>query len=316
YHRRPDGFFSGMSAAAVADLQTFEGNAQGFRLLTALSEQAGLRLTYATLGSFIKYPWSSTEASSLKPGKFSFFRSESAAFETIVASMGLLPLAPGVWCRHPLAYLVEAADDICYAIIDIEDGVEMGLLHMRDAEELLLSFLPPSTRAGYDEHHRPSRTDRQRLRWLRGRAVDILIEDCVDAFFAALDPILEGRFPSTLVETAEPRTAIGIAGAKALARTRIFTHTRKMEIEVGAYASVDTLLDACSYAVRELLQPDRSRADAELSYRASRILGLMGDSAPSPTTSIEAGYRLVNDFLSGLTDNRATELARVIRGRD
>ncbi|MBE7209770.1 MAG: dNTP triphosphohydrolase, partial [Gluconacetobacter diazotrophicus] len=144
YHRRPDGFFSGMSPAAVADLQTFEGNAQGFRLLTALSEQAGLRLTYATLGSFIKYPWSSTEASSLKPGKFSFFRSEAAAFETIVASMGLLPLGPRTWCRHPLAYLVEAADDICYAIIDIEDGVEMGLLHMRDAEELLLSFLPPS----------------------------------------------------------------------------------------------------------------------------------------------------------------------------
>ena len=311
YGRRDPGFFLGMRHPCVQDLNTFEGNAQGFRLLTSLVDTVGLRLTYATLGSFIKYPWSAMEAPRLKPGKFSYFDSERAAFQTIATSMGLLEIEPGVHCRHPLAYFVEAADDICYAIIDIEDGIEMNLLHAAEVEELLLSVLTAGARDQY-ALLRHGRSERQRIRWLRGRAVDLLIEDCVASFFANVDAILHGRFHATLVEAGSPHVAIGVAAAKALAREKIFTHTRKMEIEIGAYAAVDTLLDACSNAVRELLV---SGAGQPLSYRASRILGLMGESAPMASSTFEDSYRLINDFLSSLTDNRATELAQVIRGR-
>ncbi len=310
YGKRGPDFFAGMGPACIQDLKTFEGNAQGFRLLTSLVDTVGLRLTYATLGSFIKYPWSAIHATRYKPGKFSYFASESETFETIARSMGLLCIEPGVFCRHPLVYFVEAADDICYAIIDIEDGIEMSLLHPGEVEALLLPVLTPAMQAQY-AHDRLARSERQRTRWLRGKAVDILIEDCVASFFRNADAILGGRFASTLVESGSAHVARGVAAAKALAREKIFTHTRKMEIEIGAYAAVDTLLDACSDAARELLI---TGAGPALSYRASRILGLMGDSAPTPTSSLEDSYRLINDFLSSLTDNRATELAQAIRG--
>ena len=311
YAKRDAGFFAGMQPPCIQDLNTFEGNAQGFRLLTSLVDSVGLRLTYATLGSFIKYPWSAMHAPRYKPGKFSYFASERDAFQTIARSMGLIEIEPGVYCRHPLAYLVEAADDICYAIIDIEDGIEMSLLHTGEVEHLLLSVMPDSAHTHYDLY-KIGRTERQRVRWLRGRAVDVLIEDCVASFFANHAAILEGQFASTLVESGSPKIARGVAAAKTLAREKIFTHTRKMEIEIGAYAAVDTLLDSCSDAARELLV---SGAGPSLSYRASRILGLMGESAPMESTGLEESYRRINDFLSSLTDNRATELAQVIRGR-
>ena len=311
YAKRPAAFFEGMRPSCVLDLTTFEGNAQGFRLLTSLVDTVGLRLTYATLGSFIKYPWSALHAQHYRPGKFSYFASEVDAFLTIARSMGLLEIEPGVFCRHPLAYLVEAADDICYAIIDIEDGIEMKLLHTGEVEELLLSVMTAEVRQRYDID-RVGRSERQRVRWLRGQAVDLLIEDCVGSFFRNAPAILQGRFGGSLVEAGSPQVAAGVAGAKALAREKIFTHTRKMEIEIGAYAAVDTLLDSCSDAARELLA---AGAGPALSYRASRILGLMGESAPAESTGLEDSYRLVNDFLSSLTDNRATELAQVIRGR-
>ena len=311
YEKRDQTFFTGMNPACIQDLNTFEGNAQGFRLLTSLVDTVGLRLTYATLGSFIKYPWSAIHAPRYKPGKFSYFASEAQTFETIANSMGLLEIEPGVFCRHPLVYFVEAADDICYAIIDIEDGVEMGLLHAGEVEAILLSVLDPLTHEQYDRY-RPTRSERQRIRWLRGKAVNILIDDCVASFFQNVGAILGGRFQSTLVEAGSAHVARGIAAAKSLAREKIFSHTRKMEIEVGAYAAVDTLLGACSEAARELLV---AGAGPSLSYRASRILGLMGESAPTAATGLEDSYRLINDFLSSLTDNRATELAQVIRGR-
>ncbi|HAV68988.1 MAG TPA: deoxyguanosinetriphosphate triphosphohydrolase, partial [Alcanivorax sp.] len=106
---------------------------QGFRILTKSEYHQyddGMRLTYATLATFLKYPWLSSRAAEggLKPGKYSAFLSEADAFQEVCAATGLRELAPGRHCRHPLAYLMEAADDFCYAIIDLEDGLEMDLL--------------------------------------------------------------------------------------------------------------------------------------------------------------------------------------------
>ncbi|MCQ8241349.1 deoxyguanosinetriphosphate triphosphohydrolase [Rhizosaccharibacter radicis] len=310
YSRRPIGFFSGCTPAAVQDFKTFEGNAQGFRLLTSLVDTVGLRLTYATLASFIKYPWSSVHAPRHRPGKFNYFDSERAIFTEICGKLGIVEHEAGVFARHPLVYLVEAADDICYAIIDIEDGIEMGILPPADVEALLCDLLTAPLQAEF-RGAASSLTDNQRIRWLRGKAVDLLIEDCVQSFFSHAEAILCGRFASTLVEAGAPRVAQGIRAAKQMARDRIFTHSRKMEIEIGAYAAIDTLLDACSDSVRELLEVGNRD---KLSYRASRVLTLMGEHAPPPGTPIEESYRLMNDFVSGLTDNRATRLAQAIRG--
>ena len=138
---------SGASPLEQLDLQNFEGNAQGLRVLTQLEGHlfdGGLRPTFATLGTFIKYPWSSGHAVSIQKQKFGFFQSEKEHIEEIASELGLIPKGGGSWVRHPLVYLVEAADDICYAIIDLEDALEVGILDFGEVEPILLNGLNPA----------------------------------------------------------------------------------------------------------------------------------------------------------------------------
>ena len=125
------------------DLVRFEGNAQGFRLLN--KDQYGLRLTYACLGAFTKYPCpamlSERDPARKSQKKFGYFQSEAAFFREVAHHLGLHPLAEDAWCRHPLAFLVEAADDICYSIIDLEDACRLGLVSFDETVELLAGIL-------------------------------------------------------------------------------------------------------------------------------------------------------------------------------
>ena len=145
FQERGQRFLAMLAPEQQSDLTFFEGNAQGFRIITKSEYHqydGGMRLTYATLATFLKYPWLSVDATdsngaSSKPGKYSAFVSEADAFREVAAATGLREIAPGRFCRHPLAYLMEAADDFCYAIIDLEDGLEMDLLHWDEVYALL-----------------------------------------------------------------------------------------------------------------------------------------------------------------------------------
>ena len=311
YTRQPDAFFDGFSAHCVQDLRTFEGNAQGFRMLTSLHDIVGIRLTSATLATFVKYPWCSTSpAATARHGKYSCYGSEYQTMCSIFEAMRIPEIAPGVYARHPLAYLVEAADDICYAIVDIEDGMEMEILRASEVIEIFTGLLDDAMRAEFLAG-RTGHGERQRIRWLRGKAIDGLVADCTDIFFAQYDAILAGAFTGTIVEAGPARLRDGIARAKQLARDEIFRHSRKTEVEIGAYSAVATLLATCSEAARELF---RSSSPASLSYRSNRILQLMEDQAPSHGFGIEEHYRRINDFVSALTDNQVTRLAQFARG--
>ena len=143
---------SQMTSEQAHDLCNFEGNAQGLRLLAQTEHhpfQGGMRLTYATLGAFIKYPWTGhgVPLTAAMP-KFGCYQAEAEVLATIAHHLGLLPQGNLRWCRHPLAYLMEAADDICYALIDLEDGIEMDILPYEQVEPLFLNLLgnqaPPS----------------------------------------------------------------------------------------------------------------------------------------------------------------------------
>jgi dGTPase len=303
-------FLSGLSPVQIKDFQTFEGNAQGLRILTQLEYHrfdGGMRLTYATLGAFLKYPWHSDYQDPAKGEKFGVYQSEQAFFHKIANELGLIEVAENRYCRHPLVYLMEASDDICYAIIDLEDGVEMNLLEYKEVEQLLLDLIGDDVPQDYFET-----TDedpaRRRLAILRGKAIEIMVNSVAIAFVSNEAAILEGRLDSDLISLADKKVTTCIQSAKAIARQKIFREPKKALIEIGAYATLGSLLDAFLSAVDEVLEGQT------VSYKSQRILELIGRHAPKKDWDKYRAYLRVVDYISGMTDDYAVELAQAIRG--
>jgi dGTPase len=175
----------------------------------------GLRPTFATLGTFIKYPWCSGHSASIGKRKFGFFQTEREVMGEIASELGLIPIGPGSWVRHPLVFLVEAADDICYAIVDLEDAHEMGILPVQEIDNILTIGLTDSERIEYatlaDED--PFR----RLGYLRGKVVDYLVHQVTEAFSKNEERILNGEFDGELVLQCEEKAAEIVQKAKLLA---------------------------------------------------------------------------------------------------
>ncbi len=282
------------------DLLWFDGNAQGFRTLTQLENyrfDGGLRLTHATLGAFMKYAVAAADRdgtclAARKPG---FFCSE---LPYVAELRETLQLAVGQ--RHPLAYLTEAADDICYAIVDLEDGHDAGLVDHRDAVGVLaeLAGTAPDPRLARDEQ----------LHKLRGVAIGRLV-DAVGVVFLDVEPaLLRGEEASELLLL----TAFGpaVARAKTLAAQRIFAAPSVVERLIGGQRVLTALLDALVPVVDalEAVAFDRAR----LTGAALPLSRLLGDGY-RPRTRYEALLG-VTDFVSGLTDRGAVQLQRRLSG--
>lgn len=303
-------YLQGLSPEQVKDFQIFEGNAQGLRILTQLENHrfdGGMRLTYATLGAFLKYPWHSGFQDPLKGEKFGVYQAEMAFLHEIAQKLGLLKLDDNRYCRHPLVYLMEAADDICYAIIDLEDGVEMNLLQYSEVESLLLSVIgdqvPPSYFDTTEED--PAR---RRLAILRGKAIDIMVNAVADSFMANQTSLLQGTLKGDLISISDDKVSQCISRAKSIAQQKIFKDPKKALIEIGAYTTLGSLLGAFLSAIDEVLE------GGEVSYKSQRILELIGRHAPKPGWDKYRAYLRVVDYISGMTDSYAVELAQAIRG--
>jgi len=303
-------FLSGLSPNEVKDFQTFEGNAQGLRILTQLEYHrfdGGMRLTYATLGSFLKYPWHSGYQDPKKGEKYGAYQSELAFLKEIAQEVGLKPLGDNRYCRHPLVYLMEAADDICYAIIDLEDGVEMHLLQYEEVETLLLELIGDDVPKSYF-NTTPEDPARRRLAILRGKAIEIMVNAVSDAFVEHESQLLEGELNGDLISLTPPKVSKCIHQAKSLAREKIFKDPKKALIEIGAYTTLGSLLDAFLRAVDDVLE------GGAVSYKSQRILDLIGRHAPQKGWDKYRSYLRVVDYISGMTDDYAVELAQAIRG--
>jgi dGTPase len=303
-------FLSGLSPEQVKDFQIFEGNAQGLRILTQLEYHrfdGGMRLTYATLGSFLKYPWHSGYEDPLKGEKFGVYQSELGFLNEIAQEVGLIKIAENRYCRHPLVYLMEAADDICYAIIDLEDGVEMNLLQYSEVETLLLNLIGEDVPSSYFKTN-SSDPARRRLAILRGKAIEIMVNAVAQAFVEQEQALLDGQLKGDLIALADPKVATCISHAKSLARDKIFKDPKKALIEIGAYTTLGSLLEAFLTAVDEVL------AGKEVSYKSQRILDLIGRHAPQAGWDKYRSYLRVVDYIAGMTDGYAVELAQAIRG--
>ncbi len=298
-----------LSADERRDVQTFEGNAQGFRVVTQLENHrfdGGMRLTYATLGATLKYPWTSEHAGFKE--KFSCYQAEKALLDEVASELGLITKGSGVYCRHPLSYLMEAADDICYAILDLEDGVEIGMLPFETIAPMLIRL------AGIDDdllalEVAGAPSVRRKMSLLRSKAVDRCVREVTAAFLRHHESMLRGEYEGDLIAACPDFVRHGIRDAKQLARDRIFNNRRKVEIEVGSFTCLDILLEAfCGAAYQLRTEPDK------LSFRNKRILDLMEYNAPNKEWPLYESYMRVLDFIGGMTDNYATYLAQQVGG--
>ena len=228
------------------DIIDFEGNANGFKLLTESREgvAGGLRLSYATLGAFMKYPKGSLPKKPTKhiaDKKFGFFQSEKDSFAAIAQELGLVQTRSGKdigFSRHPLTYLVEAADDICYTIIDFEDGINLGLISEDYALEYLIKLVKDTINTN---KYNSLKYKEDRLSYLRALAINTLIKDAIDVFVANEDAILEGSFDVSLLD--KSKYAAQISDIISLSVAQIYQSPEVIEKEIAGYKIISDILD-------------------------------------------------------------------------
>lgn len=294
-----------MKEVEVADFVNFDGNAQGHRILSKLEYHfldGGMRLTYATIGSMIKYPQLAMYGSPT-----SLFSTEADLYRETAEVLGIPEYQYGKWVRHPLVYLMEAADDICYSILDVEDAIELGILSFGDVRNMFSYLCGPDVDIDR-EFTENGRNLRDFLSSIRGRAIQNLIDDVAVLFVNHYEEIMSGTLSKHLIDLSHTDTMEGIRIAKRLGVERIYPDRRKTELEVGSYTTLSTVLDAFINGVFDYRQNGKN------SYRADRIVRLIGQAKIGQSVTTAEAYHQVLDFVSGMTDNYAIYLARQIGG--
>ncbi len=304
------------------DLFHYEGNAQGFRVITQTDNHlfdGGLQLTAATLGAFMKYPWTIKH----NKKKFGAFLSEDKILSTVANETGLVAHSDNAWCRHPLAYLVEAADDICYGIIDLEDAVELKIISFEEVFEVLTTCFEEEKRNIIRATFSHASAYRVNLSRLRSAIFDELVGGAIEAFETSYDNIMTGTFSGELfgaLSNDDPRRRI-VQSAKDLANRKIYGDIKKVEIELGASSTFACLLETCCNATlrcaAHLSDPTRTNID----WKSKLVLRLLGDHSPLVSTRADGDtwndYQCVRralDFVGGMTDNYAIYVAQQIQG--
>jgi dGTPase len=309
HHAAGQLFKSHVNEAEWSDLVKFEGNAQGFRILN--KNQYGLKLTYATLGAFTKYPCPSLfpgrDKSKRSQKKYGFFQTEQSIFTEIAQRLGLIQQHTTSWNRHPLAFLVEAADDICYSIIDLEDGCSLGLVGYEEAKALFIDILSKGkTKLGKLEH---LTSQAEKIGYLRALAIGDLMDECSTLFLEYENDILNGQFDQALADHCTSKEALKqIINVSA---EKIYRARKVVEIEAAGHEVLPGLLEEFTTAGMYLLEKRSSRKYSNL----QKLLPVEIESALQ--TEPVNYYRMLRycvDFISGLTDRHALYLYRKIKG--
>ena len=296
------------------DITHFEGNANAFRLLTHRflgRRPGGFVMTYSTLGAMVKYPLSSSLSDSVKGshGKFGFFRSEAPTYEKIAEEMGILrksaPGAPMLYARHPLVYLVEAADDICYEIMDIEDSHKLRILSFEETRQLLLGFFDEKTQESILRRiEEEGVTDQnEQVVYFRACAVGKLENACVDVFVSHEDEILAGTFCGSLIDhIAEPMNA-AYKACEATSYRKIYHSKPVLDVELSGYKIMETLLDTF---VDAAVHPQQ--------FHSQQLMRRVSSQYDIQNPRLEDRLMAVVDYISGMTDVYALDIYQKING--
>jgi len=303
----------GLSGAERMDLLKFEGNAQGFRTLCTVQQapqRGGLQLTCAVLGTFTKYPRASevdeAQRSGVSGKKFGFMQSEAVLFQELAEELGLIRKSgtAKAWHRHPLAFLVEAADDICYHVMDVEDGYKAGCISFEEISDLHKPWLSDERwkrGEGIEDLGR-------RVEYFRAVSVDAMVRAAVMAFADNYDGLMDGAFDEEL--TAKVEHCQELKAFKTLAREKVYCVRPVVEIEACGFEVIGGLLEAFVAAINA-----KATKSGTGKGRTRTLLSLM----PKSRVELERlnTYErtlLATDFVSGMTDSFAVELYQRIRG--
>jgi len=300
------------------DFLNFEGNAQGFRVLARLQSRdnrGGMQLTCATLAAFTKYPRESWLRNGPLGGvstkKYGFFAADMGLFEEVADTVGMIRRDPlrALWCRHPLAFLVEAADDICYRVIDIEDGFRLGHIGYRDAFELLWHVIRDHTK----QEVRLNRIggELEKVEFLRAKAINESIQQAKDCFLDNDQAILDGRFDEPLLTRVPKRSELD--RLLDVARERIYCAPEVVEIETAGFEVICELLERFALVMDDIAE------NGDRATPKSRITSLLVPEqfigpGRQPSPRLYTRLLRLTDFVSGMTDSYAVSLYKKVTG--
>lgn len=306
-----------LSTNQLRDFEAFEGNANAFRILTHSfnePEAGGYKLTYATLAAIIKYPCSSSAGFNKKTGlistkKSGFFDSERNTFRSIVDKLEVTPLAgfEEVYARHPFVFLVEAADDICYRVIDIEDAHRLNILSFQTVADLFLPFFNDSddynSKAYVQRKLGHINDENQKVQFIRAKWIGLMVEKMKSIFMEREADLLAGTLNVSLLDCLEAHELELIRKIDMLSREQVYSYKSVIEIEVAGYHVIGGLLKAFVGAV---LQPASSQS--------KHLLKLVSRQFPVNNGDVYKDVQSIVDFISGMTDLYAMDLYRKITG--
>lgn len=296
------------SDAEWSDFTHFEGNANAFRLLSHQFKgrrKGGYVMTYSTLASIIKYPYASILSG--EKGKFGFFQSEQEDFLRIANELGIkqqsLPNEPVQFARYPLVYLVEAADDICYQLMDIEDAYKLKLLTLQETVDLFMLFLNDRQKQRACEVFNLVADPNEQIAYLRSTIIGLLLHECTQVFIENEQEILEGVFSGSLIKQLPGSIKKAYDTCANTALNRIYRSKEVLDIELAGYQIITTLL---SLTIKAVMHPEKTYSQLLI----NRIPEQYDMNAPTLYGKIQA----VLDYISGMTDVYALELYRKING--
>ncbi|MDO4171210.1 MAG: dNTP triphosphohydrolase [Prevotellaceae bacterium] len=299
-----------LSPQLWCDLTHFEGNANAFRLLThrySGRRIGGFVMTYSMLASIVKYPFASSYAGS--HGKFGFFNTEAGIFRTVADALGMLRLSaegdPLRYARHPLVYLVEAADDICYEVMDIEDAHKLKLLSFEETRSLLLDFFEEDT-----QRHILQRIETENITdineqvvYMRACVIGKLENECAAAFINNEPDIMNGTFKGSLIEHIPERQRNAYRRCSKVAVERIYRSKPVLDVELAGYRVMTTLMEQL---VDAAVNPGR--------FYSQQLLRRVSSQYEIDSSDLETRVMAVVDFISGMTDVFALDFYQKLNG--
>ena len=292
------------------DITHFEGNANAFRILTHRFKgrrQGGFVMTYSMLASIVKYPFASSLAGN--HGKFGFFASEAESYRKIADELGIFcksaPGEPLKYARHPLVYMVEAADDICYEIMDIEDSHKLKILSYAETEHLLLSFFDEDIQQKIRQRiiDEELTDENEKVVYMRASVIGKLENECVAAFLAHEEEILAGTFEGSLIDHISERQKKAYQECEKISYSKIYQSKPVLDIELSGYQIMATLMEVF---IEAAVNPSR--------FYSKQLLRRVSSQYDIENENLEERIMAVLDYISGMTDIYALDIYQKING--
>ena len=292
------------------DITHFEGNANAFRILTHRFKgrrQGGFVMTYSMLASIVKYPFASSLAGN--HGKFGFFASEAESYRKIADELGIFcksaPGEPLKYARHPLVYMVEAADDICYEIMDIEDSHKLKILSFAETEHLLLSFFDEDIQQKIRQRiiDEELTDENEKVVYMRASVIGKLENECVAAFLAHEEEILAGTFEGSLIDHISERQKKAYQECEKISYSKIYQSKPVLDIELSGYQIMATLMEVF---IEAAVSPSR--------FYSKQLLRRVSSQYDIENENLEERIMAVLDYISGMTDIYALDIYQKING--